>query len=459
MNSTVSIHGILENQKQFFRSGATQPEEFRRESLQKLYRMIEGSETRIAEALQKDLRKSVTESYIGEIALTLDETKFALKHLSSWMRPKKFTTPLTQWPGKTFLYSEPLGTILVIGPWNYPFQLLIAPLIGAIAAGNTAVLKPSEIALHTSRCVTELIGKTFSPEFISVVEGGVETSQALLEERWDHIFFTGGTQIGRVVMQSAAKYLTPVTLELGGKSPCIVDKETDLKVTARRIAWGKFFNAGQTCVAPDYVLVPKQLKLALIEEIKESVDHFFGADPLLSPDYARIVSDRHYQRLKGFLGEGKIAFGGKCVDAERFISPTLLMNVEMGQKIMQEEIFGPLLPILEYDSLDQAIAFVKAREKPLALYFFSNHKENAQRVLREISFGGGCVNDTLVHLANPRVPFGGVGESGMGAYHGQSSFEAFSHKKSVLKRGFFPDIRLRYPPYAGKLDLLKKILG
>lgn len=453
------LRNLLQKQREYFDSGETRPCSFRSESLAKLLKNVKEFELQIQEALKLDLGKNATESYLGEIGITLEETSFAIKNLEKWSRPERVSTPFTQWPGKSLIYSEPLGQVLIIGPWNYPFQLLLTPLVGAIAAGNCAIVKPSELAPHTSAVVQKLLSHTFPTEFVATVAGGVDVSQILLQEKWGHIFFTGGATVGRVVMRAAAEHLTPVTLELGGKSPCIIDESADLKVTARRIAWGKFFNAGQTCVAPDYLLVPKTLKLPLIEEIKTACDTFFGKDPASSSDYARIINARHFERLCQYLRDGKAMMGGTFRKEDRYLSPTLLVETSMESKVMQEEIFGPILPVLEYNAIEDAISIVQKHPHPLALYLFTKNSENEKKVLESISFGGGCINDTLVHLGNPRLPFGGVGNSGIGRYHGKYTFDTFSHKKSVLKKKFFADLKLRYPPYEGKLDLLKKLIG
>lgn len=449
---------ILDKQRTFFDSGATRPYEARKKQLERLAACIRKNESTILGALRADMRKSEGEGFLGEIAFSLEEISFALKHLKKWMQPKRVSTPFVQAIGKSHIHSEPRGVVLIIGPWNYPFQLLVAPLIGAWAAGNTAVLKPSELAPATSKAVAGLM-KEFPQEWVAVVEGGVEVSTTLLAQKWDHIFFTGGTAVGRKIYEAAAENLTPVTLELGGKSPCIVDKDTNWEVTARRIVWGKFFNAGQTCVAPDYLLLPKGTSASFIECMKSQIHHFFGDDPEKSADYARIVNDRHFQRLASYLKDGKIAFGGKSDPASRYFSPTLLTDTGWSAKVMQEEIFGPILPVLEYDSLDDAFSRIRAQPKPLALYFFSTDTQRHDSVVRNLSFGGGCMNDTLIHLSNPNLPFGGVGDSGIGAYHGKYSFETFSHQKGVVTKTFAPDLPLRYPPYAKKIGLLRKLLG
>lgn len=453
------VSDIVAAQRQFFATGKTRPADYRREQLKKLADGIRRKEGAILAALKSDLNKSETEAFVAEMVFCLDEIAFTLKSLDAWMRPRKVPTPIVQAIGSSRIHSEPLGEVLIIGPWNYPFQLLICPLVGALSAGNCAMVKPSELAPATSRVTAELLREIFPENYVAVVEGGVEASTELLAERFDHIFFTGGTAVGKVVMAAAAKHLTPVTLELGGKSPCLVDKEADADVSARRITWGKFFNAGQTCVAPDYLLLPRGTKDSFLALMKKNLETFFGPDKIQSPDLGRIITERHYARLKSFLSDGKVYAGGTFDDKQRFLAPTILTDVKWDDRVMQEEIFGPILPVLEYDTLDEAIQKINARPKPLAFYFFSSNAANQSRVVREIPFGGGCINDTLTHLSNPRLPFGGVGESGMGAYHGQYSFDTFSHRKSVFKKTFFPDPQLRYPPYAGKLRWLRKLMG
>lgn len=452
------VSEIIRQQREYFRSGATRSYEFRKGELNRLKESLNLHQEKILGALHKDLGKPAFEGYVGEVGFILDEIKHTVKHLSSWMKPEKVSTPLLHFPATSRIYSEPLGTCLVIGPWNYPFQLVLSPLVGALAAGNCAVLKPSELAPETSKAIANFIKDTFDPKLVAVVEGGIEASTALLAERFDHIFFTGGFEVGRVVMSAAAKFLTPVTLELGGKSPCIVDSETQLEHTARRITWGKFFNAGQTCVAPDYLMVSEALKEPLIKAIRENVREFFGEDPSTSPDFGRIINERHFLRLTGLLKDGKIVEGGKSDARSRYLSPTVLDDVKADSKIMADEIFGPLLPVLTYSSLDEAIEFVNDRPKPLALYFFSSNKANQDRVLERTSFGGGCINDTVIHLSNPNMPFGGVGTSGLGSYHGKFGFDTFSHKKGITHRSFLMDPKLRYPPYKDRLALVRKFM-
>ena len=457
--NSLDIQVAIANQRTFFATGKTKDYNFRVAQLNKLSQLIKDHEQLILDAVYKDLRKPALEAFGSEILITLSEIKFALKHLKTWMKPKKVGTPLNLFPSSSYIYTEPLGVVLIVAPWNYPFALTIQPLIGAIAAGNCAILKPSEHTPHTSHAIAKIINDNFDPNFIIAIEGGIETSQALLAEKFDHIFFTGGTAIGKIVMEAAAKHLTPVTLELGGKSPCIVDETCDLEVTAKRIVWGKFYNAGQTCVAPDYLLIQKNIKPLLIEKLVTHVKAFFGENPQKSPDLARIVNDRQFDRLVGLLDEGKVLIGGNSDKSDRFIAPTLIDAVSPNSKIMAEEVFGPILPILEYDQLSEAIAFVNAQPKPLALYHFSKNKQNQEKILQEISFGGGCFNDTIMHLGNPELPFGGVGNSGMGSYHGKASFDIFSHRKSVLKNSFRFDLKWRYPPYTMTLDSLKKFIN
>ncbi|BBC26525.1 aldehyde dehydrogenase [Pseudanabaena sp. ABRG5-3] len=454
----INIQEAIANQRAFFATGKTKSYDFRIAQLQKLLGLIQENEQLILDAVYVDLRKPAIESYGSEILITLAEIKYALKHLKTWMKPQKVGTPINLFPSSSYIYAEPLGIVLIIAPWNYPFNLTIAPLIGAIAAGNCSILKPSEHTPHTSSAITKLINNNFDPNFIIAIEGGIETNQALLAERFDHIFFTGGTAIGKIVMEAAAKHLTPVTLELGGKSPCIVDVECDLDITAKRIVWGKFYNAGQTCVAPDYLLVQKSIKPLLIEKLIAYINIFFGDNPQQSPDLARIVNDRQFDRLVGLLDEGKILIGGDSDKSDLFVSPTIIDEVSPHSKIMAEEIFGPILPILEYEQISEAIALINTRPKPLALYLFSNNKQKQEQILQEVSFGGGCFNDTIMHLGNPELPFGGVGNSGIGSYHGKATFDTFSHRKSVLKNSFRFDLKFRYPPYTMTLDALKKFI-
>lgn len=458
MLTQAPVKDIIRKQREFFATGKTKDVEWRIEQLKRLKQAIVNNQQAIVDAVRADLGRSDFEAYI-EIA-AIAEINYTLKQLKSWVKPQKVSTGIEQFPASAQIYPEPLGVVLIIAPWNYPFQLLISPLIGAIAAGNCTVLKPSEISANTSKAIADIIQKIFDPAYIAVVEGGVETSQALLAEKFDHILFTGSTAVGKIVMQAAAQNLTPVTLELGGKSPCVVDADVDLKHAARRITWGKYLNAGQTCIAPDYLLVDRRIKSELLTEIKNCVQEFYGDDPAQSPDYARIISRKHFERLEPLLKEGEIAIGGQTQPEEKYIAPTVIDRVSWESPVMQEEIFGPILPVLEYEELRDAIFAINARPKPLALYFFSKDKQKQQQVLQETSSGGVCINDTVMHHAVSTLPFGGVGDSGIGGYHGKASFDTFSHYKSVLKKGFWLDPNWRYPPYnKGKLSLLKRFIG
>ncbi|WP_426745906.1 aldehyde dehydrogenase family protein [Myxococcus faecalis] len=449
---------LVEKQRAYFESRVTLPLEWRRARLEALDRVVRKYEAEILAALKADLSKSAEEAYLTEVGSIHGEIKGALKHLKSWMKPRRGSAPIVIQPARAYQYSDPLGVTLIIAPWNYPYQLSLAPLIGALAAGCTAVLKPSELAPATSAVLAKLLGEAFSPEVVAVVEGDADASRELLAQRWDLIFFTGGTQVGRVVAEAAAKHLTPTVLELGGKSPCIVDRSADLEVTARRIAWGKYLNAGQTCIAPDYVLIPPELKAPFTELVKKAVTQFYGQDARQSSDYGRIISPRHFERVRALAGHGKVTFGGEHDAASRFFAPTVITDAPLSSPLMQDEIFGPLLPLVDCPSIDEAIRFVRSRPKPLALYSFSKDAAVNERVLTETSSGGAVVNDVCVHFAAEGLPFGGVGESGVGGYHGQASFDAFSHKKSVVKRPFLLDLAMRYPPYVGKLGLFKRLM-
>jgi aldehyde dehydrogenase (NAD+) len=451
------IRGIVARQRQFHRGGRPRDVAFRKAQLKKLKSEMQAMEPELFQALHKDLGKSEFEAYTSEVGFVYEEIGYALANVDEWARPVRVPTPLLHQPSDSSIHPQPRGTVLIIGPWNYPLMLLLAPLVGAIAAGNTAVLKPSELAPATAAVVARLVARAFSPEYCAVVGGGVPETTALLAERFDHIFFTGSIPVGKIVMRAAAEHLTPVTLELGGKSPCIVDEHVDVAVAARRITWGKFYNAGQTCVAPDYLLVHRAVKPALLAGIKSALAEFFGADPSRSPDYGRIVNARHFDRLAELV-DGRVFVGGERDKASLYFAPTVLDDARMSDKAMAGEIFGPVLPVLTFDALDEAIAMVRERPNPLALYVFTSRAATERRVVDEIPFGGGCVNNALIHLANPHMPFGGVGESGMGAYHGKFSFDTFSHKKAVTRTTTKLDIKLRYPPYAGRLGLIRKLM-
>ncbi len=450
---------IITEQRHLFASGKTKDVAFRIEQLKLLKKVIIEQEFHIQTALKADLNKSEFESYISEIGLCLEEINYAIKHINSWAKPQKVNTPLTQFLASSQIYTEPLGIVLIIGAWNYPFQLMIAPLVGAIAAGNCAILKPSELAVNTSQVLSNIINKTFAPNFIHVIEGGKETTQQLLSQKFDHIFFTGSTEVGKIVMTEAAKQLTPVTLELGGKTPCIVDANTHIEYTARRIVWGKFLNAGQTCIAPDYLLVDKKVKKDLLANITSCIQNFYGNNPIESPDYGRIINEKHFNRLCKFLNIGEIIIGGETNLSERYIAPTVIDQVNWEDAVMKEEIFGPILPVIEYNDLSEAIALVNSQPKPLALYFFSNNQQKQQQILQETSSGGVSINDTVMQSGVPDLPFGGVGASGIGSYHGKASFDTFSHKKSILNKSFLIDLKVRYAPYKEKLKLVKRLMN
>ncbi|GFE68819.1 aldehyde dehydrogenase [Chroococcus sp. FPU101] len=456
MLTLTPISEILTKQRAFFASHQTKEIQYRLTQLQKLKIALSEHKQQVLKALNADLNKPEFEGYFDIISVT-QEIDYALKNLKSWVKPKKYKTSLEQFPSTAWVSPEPLGVVLILGPWNYPFTLLLSPLVGAIASGNCAVLKPSELAPHTSRVVADLIQNTFDSNYITVVEGGIEVSQQLLSEKFEHIFFTGGTKIGKIIMEAAAKHLTPVTLELGGKSPCLVDTNINLQETAKRITWGKFINAGQTCIAPDYILVNRAIKNDLIQAIQNCIQTFYGENPLLSPDYARIINHRQFDRLIEFLKDGSIITGGTVNREQRYIAPTLMTNVSLNSSIMQEEIFGPILPILEYDTLDEAIRLINSRPKPLALYLFSNDRHQQEQVLNQTSSGGVCINDTVMQVGVMNLPFGGVGDSGMGKYHGKASFDTFSHHKSILKKSFRFDFNWRYAPYQARLEQLKKL--
>lgn len=452
------IKGIVSNQRDFFRTGDTKSVSFRIAQLKKLREMVVKYETQIQEALFKDLHKPAFEAYGTEVGFTLLEIDDMLDNVERWARPRPVHTPLFHLKASSFIQPDPYGAVLIISPWNYPFQLLIAPLAGALAAGNTVVLKPSELAPHTSELIKKMIGETFDKNYVAVVDGGVEESKILLEQRWDYIFFTGGTEVGRIVYQAAAKHLTPVTLELGGKSPCIIDKNVDVNMAAKRIAWGKFTNAGQTCIAPDYLMVHEDVKDKLLSAIEKHVVAFYGENPQASKDYCRIINERHFNRLVSYITDGEVYHGGQHDKADKFIAPTILTGVDADSKVMQEEVFGPILPVMTFKEVDEAIDFVNDRAKPLALYVFTKSDRVARKVLESTSSGGACVNDVVMHMANPSLPFGGVGDSGIGAYHSQSSFELFSHMKSVMHRSFLIDAPVKYPPYKLGVGVIKKLM-
>ncbi|MBS7155060.1 MAG: aldehyde dehydrogenase [Sanguibacteroides justesenii] len=443
--------------REFFDKGTTRDVACRIERLKALRRAIIEQMKEINAALWSDLRKSEGEAYLTEIGMVLGEINYHVKHLRQWAKSRRQATPLAVWPSKSWIMYEPYGVVLIIAPWNYPFQLLLEPLIGAISAGNCVVLKPSPFAPATAEVIKKIVAAVFEPGYVSVFDGEGNVAELLLSERFDYIFFTGGSHFGQHVMEMAAKHLTPVTLELGGKSPCIVGRGANVEIAARRTAWGKFINAGQTCVAPDYVFVHKNQRAEFVEAVRLTVKRFYGDRPCDSPDYPRIVHREGTERLANLIhASGQVVFGGEVNVEERYIAPTVLIDVEADSLIMREEIFGPILPVLTYREIDDVIRFVNKRDKPLALYYFGPKRE-AREVLSRTSSGGACVNDTIVHLANPRLPFGGVGMSGVGKYHGKASFELFSNLRSVVKSFTFFDNPFRYAPYKC-LNLLKRFM-
>jgi aldehyde dehydrogenase (NAD+) len=458
MVSQNDVAVLLERQRIFFSSGKTLPLSFRLAQLKKLKEAIKKNESDLIAALASDLGKSEFEAFTAEIGFLYEEINITLKNLQKWVKPKRVFTPILMQPGSSRILTEPKGVVLIIAPWNYPIQLTLAPMVAAIAAGNCLVVKPSELAPASTAAVKRLLEQCFSPEFCCVVTGGVDETTNLLTHRFDHIFFTGSSAVGKVVMRAAADHLTPVTLELGGKSPCVVDRDVDLETVARRIVWGKFYNAGQSCVAPDYVLVHRSSKPSLLSFMKKAIHEFYGQNPAQSPDFGRIIGQRHFDRLVSLI-HGKNVFTGGTWDREtRYIAPTILDKVALTDPIMENEIFGPILPILDYEHLDDAIAIVKKHSHPLACYVFTSNPKIESRILREIPFGGGSVNSALMHLLNPRMPFGGIGASGMGSYHGKAGVEAFSHKKSIYKSPLWLDIPLKYPPYEKRLPLMRRLM-
>lgn len=449
---------ILSVQHRFFQSAVTRTIDFRKEALRKLKSSVRTHEQTVIQALQTDLGKSAAESYITEISLVNGEIEQALKNLDKWSRPKRRLTPLFMQPAVSRIYNEPYGIVLIIAPWNYPFQLTFVPLIGALAAGNCVILKPSPQAPATAEAMKNIIRQTFPPEYVRITDSQETPGTDWLYHRYDYIFYTGGPDFGKEVMQAAARHLTPVTLELGGKSPCIVMPDADISLAANRIVWGKFLNCGQTCVAPDYVLAHLDIRDELLNAMIKAIGKQFGTDPRQSPDYGRIINERHFRRLAALLSEGKIIAGGKKDESLLYIAPTILTDVSPEAPVMQEEIFGPILPVLEYNRLQEAVDFIDGREKPLALYAFTRNKKQARFLLDHTSSGGACINDVIMQLANNRLPFGGVGYSGMGAYHGEESFRTFSHRRSVVSTFFRLDLPLKYPPYRHKLKWLKKLM-
>ena len=444
-----------------FESGRTRPLAWRKEQIAGLRRMMEEGDAELTEALRQDLGRPSMEAYAADIGHTKGELRHIAKHVDRWVKPTKVKVPFTVAPAKAWIQPEPLGVALIIAPWNYPIQLLVEPLAAALAAGNCVLAKPSELAPACSAALARLLPRYVDTDAVTVVEGGVDDTTALLAERWDHIFFTGSTNVGRVVAQAAAKHLTPTVLELGGKSPTYVHASADLDVAARRIAWGKFMNAGQTCIAPDYVLADRSVRDALVDKLADQIGEFYGADPQTSTSFGRIVNDRHLSRLKGLLarGAGTVATGGTIDETQRYVAPTVTVDPPLDSPVMQEEIFGPILPVLTVDGPDEATAFITSRPKPLALYVFAGNDAAIDTVVDGTSSGGVCINQTLMHLLPSDLPFGGVGDSGMGSYHGKTGFDVFSHHKSVLRKPTRPDLKVLYPPYSGLVEkIVRKVV-
>ena len=450
----MNIEQTVDTQRKFFATSKTFNIKFRLEALDKLKASVKKHETDLLEAIHKDLGKSATESYMCEVGLLLEKITYTRKHLRSWARTRRKCTPLTNFHAKSMIVQEPYGVVLIMSPWNYPVLLTLEPLIGAIAAGNCAVVKPSAYSPETSAVIQKLISETFDPEYVAVVTGGRAENADLLEQKFDYIFFTGGVTVGKLVMEKASKHLTPVTLELGGKSPCIIDHTANLRIAARRITFGKFLNCGQTCIAPDYVLVEKSVHDEFVKLLIEETIKMYGEDIFANKDYGKMVNQKHFDRVSGLIAREKVVYGGRLKAETLQIEPTILDNVTPDDAVMQEEIFGPVLPIIVIENTDEAANFIKSRPKPLALYLFTSDRKVEKQFLREVPFGGGCVNDTIIHIATNNLPFGGVGNSGMGSYHGKKTFDTFSHAKSVVKKYTWLDISMRYQPYANWKDKL-----
>ncbi len=453
----MDIKTLVEKQREFFNTGATKDPRFRKKQLLKLADSIKKYEYKINQALKKDLNKSQMEAYMCEVGLSLSEIHYLSCHVISWARNKYVPTPIAQFHSDSFIKSEPYGVALIMSPWNYPFMLAIEPLAVAISAGNCCIVKPSAYSPCVSAVIAEIIEATFPPEYIAVVQGGRAENTELLEQRFDYIFFTGSVSVGKLVMKKAAKHLTPVTLELGGKSPCIVDKDANIKMAARRIAFGKYLNSGQTCVAPDYLFIHKDVKKKFVEEFKLCVENMFGENPLENKDFPKIINKKHFDRVNNLMAGEKVIIGGKSNPDTLQIAPTLLDKITPDSPIMQEEIFGPVLPMMTFEDLGDVVNYVTAHEKPLACYLFTQSRKTERFILDNISFGGGCINDTIIHLATSHMPFGGVGGSGMGGYHGKFGFDTFSHKKSVLRKYTWIDLPMRYHPYTKFMEKLVRI--
>lgn len=452
-----NISSILSNQKIFFNSQKTKSVESRLVYLKNLKTEILSKEQAVYEALKKDFNKSEFETFVSEFSIVLSELNVAISNLKKWARPERISSSLLTFPSTDYIYKEPYGTVLVISPWNYPFLLALEPIIMAIAAGNTVVLKPSELTKNTSQLLSDIITNVFPKDYITVIQGDVKVATELLLKKWNYIFFTGSVNVGRIVAEAAAKHLTPVTLELGGKSPCIIDETSNLKLTAKRIVWGKFFNAGQTCIAPDYLIIKYSIKEAFIQLLKEEIIQSYSENPKNSKDYPRVINNKNTLRLANMLKDSNIIFGGDVDEACNYIAPTLIDEPSLDSAVMREEIFGPILPILTYETTEDIYKIISSYDKPLSLYIFSKNKKFVDYILKTYSFGGGVVNDVLIHFSNNKLPFGGVGSSGMGAYHGKFGFDTFSHSKAIVKRGTWLDPSMRYTPYENKLSFIKKL--
>lgn len=454
------LRELFNKQKKFFKENNTSDIDFRINALDTLKDVIKLNENRIFEALRKDLGKSDFESYATEISIVYDEINMHIKNIRKWAKREKVKTPIVHFPAKSYIYKEPYGVTLIIGPFNYPFQLLFAPLVGAISAGNCAILKPSEHTINTSKLIEELINTNFNSDFIKVVNplGGKAVVSALLDLKFDYIFFTGSVQVGKIIMERASQNLIPVTLELGGKSPCIVDKDCKVEISAKRLVWGKFLNAGQTCVAPDYLYVHKEIKEIFLEALVREIKTQFGEDIKMSSDFPRIINTSTIKRLRGYMEDGVVYFGGDHDEKGLYVEPTIITDVKLNSKIMSEEIFGPILPVIEFEEIDDVIKYINEKEKPLALYYFSEDKRKIEYVLKNTTAGGVTINDTIIHVASSYLPFGGVGNSGVGSYHGKASFDTFSHRKSIIKRGTFFELPIRFAPYKDKINMLKLLM-
>jgi aldehyde dehydrogenase (NAD+) len=450
----------IEAQREFFNTNITKDVSFRISQLKKLESVLRSNQSLMDEAIYKDFKKGSFENYATELSIIYHEIDNYIKNIKTWSRRIRVKTDLANIPSKSYVIPEPFGVVLVIGAWNYPFQLSILPMVAAIAAGNTVIIKPSELSLNSSHAMAKIINDNFDSNYIKVIEGGVEETTALLREKFDKIFYTGSTNVGKIVMKAAAQHLCPVVLELGGKSPSFVFNDANIKITAKRLIWAKFLNGGQTCVAPDYLLLEKGVKDKLVAEMKQQIVEILGDNPIDSEAFVRIINPRHFDRLSLLIDKKKVVYGGQTIAEELYIEPTLMDNVSFDDLVMQEEIFGPILPMIEFDNLDWAIKQVKDRPKPLALYIFGKNRSDINKILNEVSFGGGAVNDAIMHLTNSALPFGGVGDSGTGSYHGKYGFEAFTHYKSVLDKSTLFEPSIKYAPYSGfKLKLLKLLMG